>query len=57
MRYLINIIAPENSFSIKLQELLFKYPSVDPNALGMKTNGPKNHYGVKKAIQPKQIFN
>ena len=38
MRYLVNIIAPENSFSIKLQELLAKYPSVDPNALGMKSN-------------------
>jgi abortive infection bacteriophage resistance protein len=36
MRYLVNIIAPENSFSAKLQELLNKYPSVDPNALGMK---------------------
>ncbi len=36
MRYLLNIIAPENSFSIKLQELLIKYPSVDPKALGMK---------------------
>ena len=41
MRYLINIIAPENSFSIKLQELQFKYPSVDPNALGMKTDWAK----------------
>jgi abortive infection bacteriophage resistance protein len=38
MRYLVNIIAPKNSFAIKLQELLLKYPSVDPNALGMKPN-------------------
>ncbi len=38
MRYLVNIIAPENSFSIKLQELLGKYPSVDPDALGLKPN-------------------
>ncbi|MFD2036443.1 Abi family protein [Belliella marina] len=38
MRYLVNVIAPENSFSIKLQELLIKYPSVDPNALGIKPN-------------------
>lgn len=38
MRYMVNIIAPENSFSIKLQELLKKYPSVDPYALGMKTD-------------------
>lgn len=36
MKYLVNIIAPENSFSFKLQKLLTKYPSVDPNALGMK---------------------
>jgi len=36
MRYLLNIIAPENSFSKKLQEVLQKYPSVDPNALGLK---------------------
>jgi abortive infection bacteriophage resistance protein len=38
MRYLVNIIAPENSFSLRLQDLLAKYPSVDPNALGMKAN-------------------
>lgn len=38
MRYLVNIIAPSNSFSKKLQELISKYPSVDPNALGMKDN-------------------
>lgn len=36
MRYLVNIIAPGNSFSIKLQELLAKYPNVDPIALGLK---------------------
>lgn len=38
MRYMVNIIAPENSFSIKLQELMIKYPSIDPNALGMKSD-------------------
>lgn len=38
MRYLLNIIAPENSLSGKLQELMKKYPSVDPNALGFKDN-------------------
>lgn len=36
MRYLLNLIAPENSFSTKLRDLFEKYPSVDPNALGMK---------------------
>lgn len=38
MRYLVNIIAPENSFSIKLKELLEKYPTVDSKALGLKPN-------------------
>ena len=38
LRYMVNIIAPENSFSTKLQELLYKYPTVDPNALGIKAN-------------------
>jgi abortive infection bacteriophage resistance protein len=38
MRYLINIIVPENSFSTKLKELINKYPSVDPDALGIKPN-------------------
>lgn len=36
IRYMLNIIAPENSFAIKIKELLTKYPSVDPNALGFK---------------------
>jgi hypothetical protein len=38
MKYLLNIITPENSFSLKLQELFKKYPTVDVNALGMKPN-------------------
>ncbi len=38
MRYLLNIVVPENSFSTKLQDLIERYPSVDPNALGMKPN-------------------
>lgn len=38
MKYMINIVAPENSFSIKLNGLLEKYPSVDPDALGFKIN-------------------
>ena len=36
MRYLVNTIKPDNDFSIRLNELLNKYPNVDPNALGMK---------------------
>lgn len=38
MKYLLNIIIPKNDFTVRLSELLTKYPSVDPNALGMKPN-------------------
>lgn len=38
MKYLINIIYPVNDFTPRLSALLQKYPSVDPNALGMKPN-------------------
>lgn len=41
MRYMLNIIVPENTFAIKLKELIKKYPSVDPNALGLKPNWDK----------------
>lgn len=41
MRYILNIIVPENTFAIKLKELIKKYPSVDPNALGLKPNWDK----------------
>ena len=41
MRYLVNIIAPENSFSVKLQALLKKYPSVDPKAIGLQVSWTK----------------
>lgn len=46
MKYLVNIIAPENSFSVKLQELLTMYPSADPNALGLKPDHPFT-YGIE----------
>ena len=35
IKYLLSIIAPENSFSLKLKELFNKYPNVDQSALGM----------------------
>ena len=38
MKYLLNIILPANDFTQRLNDLLGKYPSVDPNALGMKNN-------------------
>jgi len=38
MKYLLNIIQPGNHFTACLDNLLKKYPSVDPNALGMKPN-------------------
>lgn len=36
MKYLLNIIQPENTFTLKLCSLFEKYSNVDPNALGMK---------------------
>lgn len=36
MKYLLNIIQPENQFTNCLVHLFEKYPNVDPNALGMK---------------------
>ena len=38
MKYLLNIIQPENQFTEKLNSAFEKYPNVDPNALGMKQN-------------------
>jgi abortive infection bacteriophage resistance protein len=38
MRYMLNIIVPENTFATQLKTLIKKYPSVDPNALGLKPN-------------------
>lgn len=36
MKYLLNIVQPENHFKQRLHDLFSKYPNVDPNALGMK---------------------
>ncbi|MBC7653382.1 MAG: Abi family protein [Oligoflexus sp.] len=41
MKYLLNIIKPDNQFSEKLVLLMDKYPSVDPKALGLKGNWDK----------------
>jgi abortive infection bacteriophage resistance protein len=38
MRYLLNVIQPNNNFAEDLKALMIKYPSVDPNALGFKDN-------------------
>lgn len=38
MKYLLNIIDPENRFKERLVEILLEYPNVDPNALGLKPN-------------------
>ena len=40
MKYLLNIIQPDNLFTEKLIFIFDKYPNVDPNALGMKPNWP-----------------
>jgi len=36
MRYMLNIVVPENSFGVKLSDMLSRYPNVDPDALGFK---------------------
>lgn len=36
MKYMLNVVQPENHFTEKLNDLFEKYPNVDPNALGMK---------------------
>jgi len=41
MKYMLNTILPKNNFSEKLEILLCKYPNVDPNALGMKSEWKK----------------
>lgn len=38
MKYMLNIIQPNHQFTARLEALFLKYPNVDPNALGMKTN-------------------
>jgi abortive infection bacteriophage resistance protein len=41
MKYLLNVVNPVNQFTLRLQNLFNKYPSVDPNALGMKPDWEK----------------
>jgi len=41
MKYLLNTIQPDNTFTTKLAALFVKYPNVDVNALGMKPNWQK----------------
>jgi abortive infection bacteriophage resistance protein len=36
MKYLLNVIQPDNHFTKRLSDLFEKYPNVDPDALGMK---------------------
>jgi len=38
IKYLLNIIQPQNNLKIQLIALLEKYPNVDPFALGLKSN-------------------
>ena len=41
MKYMLNTIIPNNTFTQKLEALFIAYPNVDPNALGMKPNWQK----------------
>lgn len=36
MKYILNIVQPQNHFTARLANLFDKYPNVDPEALGMK---------------------
>lgn len=38
MKYLLNIIKPQNDFTQRLSDLFIQHPNVDENALGMKSN-------------------
>lgn len=38
MKYLLNVIQPNNNFTARLNELFVKYPNVDQKALGMKSD-------------------
>jgi len=38
LKYLLDTIKPSNNFKTNLVNLLAKFPSVDPNALGLKNN-------------------
>lgn len=43
MKYLLDRIEPENTFTVRLDSLLSRYTGVDPNALGMKTDWQKEN--------------
>lgn len=38
MKYLLNVIQPNNSFTERLEQLVKRYPTVDPNAIGFKSD-------------------
>jgi len=38
MKYLLDRVQPANNFTERLNYLLMKYPNIDPNAIGLKTN-------------------
>lgn len=41
IKYILNVVQPTNHFTAQLVNLFEKYPSVDPNALGMKKEWPR----------------
>lgn len=49
MKYLLNIIQPNNTFTCKLDTLFKKYSNVDPNALGMKPDWQKEPLWLDKS--------
>ena len=49
MKYMLNIIQPNNNFTSKLSNLFQKYPNVDPDALGMKSNWEVEPVWIEKS--------
>jgi len=49
MKYLLNIIQPNNLFTSRLDTLFKKYPNVDPNALDMKPNWQNEPLWIDKS--------
>jgi regulatory protein YycH of two-component signal transduction system YycFG len=55
MKYLLNIIQPENNLTEKLDGLFTKYSNVDPNALGMKINWQNEPLWAYKILRKVEI--
>lgn len=57
MKYLLNSISPDNHFTEKIGALLFKYPGVDPGAMGIKSNWMDEPLWVNNSINSLKKIN